>query len=248
MSDRAPYSRVYWSIHDDAKFDGIRDDQRVMGAWILLLVAADMSYPSPAYLLPTVTKASVTRLVEAGLVDLLDGHRYRIHGLDAERDRRRLLATTRGPDGHRTGTGRSPDGTLSGTKYEAEAEAEQSKDEAPREHPEEVDDGRADLEAYLLVTRRAPSPRQRKLLDDVLRLHDLTGPQWAAEIILRNPADPIGAVIEADKKWRSERIDKAKAAERKPVERRPRGLPQSTQEILNEMRQLDAARARGDAA
>jgi hypothetical protein len=107
----------------------------------------------------------------------------------------------------------------------------------------EIPDGRADLEAFLLVTRRAPTERQRQLLDRLLDIHDVTGPQWAADIILRNPTDPIGAVIEADKAWRAERIAQAQVAEKPPATtRRMRGLPQTTREILAEMQKLKAER------
>jgi hypothetical protein len=226
VSERAPYSRVYWSVMDDEKFDGIREDCRLFGAWSLLLVIADMSHPAPAYVPRTIPKAAVTRLSEVGLIDLLDGYRYRLHGLDAERERRRVLATTRGPDGTRTVPGREANG------YQAKQsrdEAEQRRDEATREEP----DGRADLEAFLLLTRRAPTPRQRKLLDGLADRHDLTGPQWAADIMLRHPDDPIGAVIEADKAWRAERIAAAQAAEKPtPKPHRPRGLPESTRELI----------------
>lgn len=243
---KGPYSRMYWSVLTDAKFDHIRDDCRLFGAWSLLLLYADQAYPAPAFIPPTIAKSAVVRLAEARLIEV-DGLRYRIRGLEKERQERSQTASDAAAKRwHSAGNAPASDSRMPSKAKQSKEETEQTP-----EHPEVIDDdGRADLEAYLLVTRRAPSPKQRKLLDDVLRLHDLSGPHWAAEIILRNPADPIGAVIEADKKWRSERIDKAKAveAERKPVERRPRGLPQSTQEILNEMRQLDAARARGDAA
>ena len=97
-------------------------------------------------------------------------------------------------------------------------------------------DGRADLEAFLVITRRAPTPRQRRLLDDVLDRRDLTGPAWAADVMYRHPDDPIGAVIEADKAWRDERIAEAQAAEKpKPQPRRSQGLPQTTREIMAEM-------------
>lgn len=66
----------------------------------------------------------------------------------------------------------------------------------------EADDGRADVEAFQRVTGRVPTRRQRAVLDGVLRLHDVTGPRWAAGLILANPGDPIGAVIAADKAWR----------------------------------------------
>jgi hypothetical protein len=97
-------------------------------------------------------------------------------------------------------------------------------------------DGREDLEAFLLIKRRAPTPRQRRLLDEVLDRHDLTGAAWAADVMLKHPDDPIGAVLEADKAWRAERIAAAQAAESpKPQPRRCRGLPTSTREIMSEM-------------
>lgn len=83
-----PYSRVYWSVMDDEKFDGVRDDMRLFGAWALLLVVADMAWPAPAFVPPTVPRASVARLVEAGLVVSLDAHRFRVQGLDREREMR----------------------------------------------------------------------------------------------------------------------------------------------------------------
>ena len=228
MSDRAPYSRVYWSVMEDPKFDGIREDCRLVGAWTLLLIAADMAHPSPAYLLPTVSRASVSRLVEAGLIDLLEGHRYRIHGLDAERERRKSFATTRGPSGTRPGTVRYPLGDLA-----EQSRAKTSKDEANARESHPADDGRVDLEAFVLLKRAAPTTRQRQLLDGLLDRHDLTGPKWAADIMMRHPDDPIGAVIAADKAWRAERIAEAQAAEPpKPAPRRARGLPESTRELL----------------
>ena len=100
MSDRAPYSRVYWSVMDDPKFDGIREDPRHFGSWGLLLIVADMAWPAPAFPPPAVSKTSMRLLIEAGLVDSLSGGRFRIHGLDAERGRRR--------DAARTGSKRDP--------------------------------------------------------------------------------------------------------------------------------------------
>lgn len=224
MSERAPYSRVYWTVMDDPKFDGIREDIRVFGAWSLLLIVADMAHPAPAYLPRTVPSAVTKRLSDAGLIDVLPGHRYRVHGLNAERQRRRDAATTRDPNGTREGPKRDPNGE------QAKAVAETRRDETSKD---EADDGRADLEAFLVIKRRAPSPRQRRLLDDVLDRHDLTGPAWAADVMYRNPDDPIGAVIEADKAWRAERIAAAQAQEKpKPQPRRCRGLPQSTRELV----------------
>jgi hypothetical protein len=92
----APYSRVYWSVMDDPKFDGIREDVRLFGSWTLLLLVADMAHPAPAFIPRTIPRAAVERLSEAGLVDVMDGHRYRIHGLTAERGRRSEAARVGG--------------------------------------------------------------------------------------------------------------------------------------------------------
>src|SRR5690242_13946507 len=156
---------------DDPKFDGIREDCRLFGAWSLLLIVADMAHPAPAYLPRTVPTAAVKKLSAAGLIDLLAGHRFRIHGLEAERRRRREAATNRDPSGTQTGPKREPDGQQA--KAEAVAETRTSRDETSKD---EAVDGREDLEAFLIIKRRAPSPRQRQLLDDVLQPHDLTGP------------------------------------------------------------------------
>jgi hypothetical protein len=88
VTDRAPYSRVYWSVMDDAKFDGIREDVRHLGAWCLLLIVADMAHPAPAFVPASVPKASFRALTECGLIDVLSGGRFRVHGLESERAKR----------------------------------------------------------------------------------------------------------------------------------------------------------------
>ncbi len=232
----APYSRVYWSVMDDDKFDGIREDPRLLGSWTLLLIVADMAHPAPAFLPPTVTKPSVARLVDAGLVDLLAGHRYRVHGLDAERGRRADSARVGGLASGRSRTNEHPLNERSQHPRTESNLDETRRDETSKANARESlpgDDGRVDLEAFLTIMRKAPSPRQRALLDGLLDRHDLTGPKWAADIMYRHPDDPIGALIEADKAYRSERIAEAQAAERPtPQPRRKRGLPESAKELL----------------
>ena len=88
MSERAPYSRVYWSVMDDPKFDGIRENARHLGSWLLLLIVADMAYPAPAFVPSTVPKASLRVLTECGLIDAMSGGRFRVHGLASERGMR----------------------------------------------------------------------------------------------------------------------------------------------------------------
>ena len=114
MSERAAYSRVYWSVVDDPKFVTIYDDDHHFAAWTRLLLIADQSHPASAHLPTNVRRASVRALSEAGLLDLQPGSRYRIHGLDAERGRRREAATHRapapGPFASRLVPGRDPNG------------------------------------------------------------------------------------------------------------------------------------------
>jgi hypothetical protein len=101
---------VYWSIVDDEKFAAIYDDDRHLATWLRLLLIADQAHPSSPAIPTGCRKASIAALVEAELIDLGTGNRYRVHGLDAERERRRIAATSRGPNGTPTVTGRSPDG------------------------------------------------------------------------------------------------------------------------------------------
>lgn len=86
-------------------------------------------------------------------------------------------------------------------------------------------DGRADLEAFLVVRRRAPTARQRKVLDDYLVLFDETGPERAARVILSHPEDPIGAIVEDMESHRNLRLmaatkEEAEAAQRRKDQRK----------------------------
>jgi hypothetical protein len=79
------YVRVYLSIVDDPKFEGIFDDDHHLAAWLRLLMAADATWPASCPIPFGTRKASLTALVQAGIVDLGTGHRFRIRGLDKER-------------------------------------------------------------------------------------------------------------------------------------------------------------------
>jgi hypothetical protein len=130
MSERAAYSRVYWSIVDDPKFVTIYDHDSHLAAWLRLLLIADQAHPASAHLPANVRKASVAALADVELIDLLPGGRYRIHGLDEERRRRREAATsrpgtTRPPNGPRPGTERSPTGIQTPGLRRAEVETRQ---------------------------------------------------------------------------------------------------------------------------
>ena len=105
-----PYSRIYWCVMDDTKFDGIREDVRLFGSWSLMLVVADMAWPAPAFVPPAVPPRALASLVDCGLIDLLTGRRYRVHGLDAEREKRSQLA--RNAAAMRWHSGRNADDVL----------------------------------------------------------------------------------------------------------------------------------------
>lgn len=110
MSERAAYSRVYWSVVDDPKFASIYDNDHHLATWLRLLLVADQSHPASANVPSGTRRPSVVALAEAGLIDLGTGSRFRVHGLDAERERRRIAATSRGAPVDRPPTGRGPNG------------------------------------------------------------------------------------------------------------------------------------------
>lgn len=227
MSEDRKYVRVYYNdlIRD---YPEVWGDDAALATWLRMLATADPMWPTPPELSRSVKASPLRRLEAAGLVERLPANRYRMKGMEAERAMRSQSA--RNAAAVRWQGDRTP-------RPDADAmpkRNEQSKDE-PKARAE-PDDGREDLEAFLLITRRAPTHRQRVLLDGLLDRHDLTGAKWAADIMLRHPDDPIGAVIAADKEWRAERIAEAQAAEKpKPQPRRGWGLPQTTRDILKEM-------------
>lgn len=88
MSDQRAYCRVYWSIVDDPKFADVYDNDAALATWLRLLIIADQAWPASASLPASAKRRVVDLLASVGLVDTMPGWRYRIHGLDAERDRR----------------------------------------------------------------------------------------------------------------------------------------------------------------
>jgi hypothetical protein len=78
------------------------------------------------------------------------------------------------------------------------------------------EEGRPDLEAFLSVRYRPPTPAQRTLIDAYCEVFDLTGPQRAADLIYRHPDDPIGALKADLAAFREQRRTEAIAAEAKP--------------------------------
>jgi hypothetical protein len=87
-----PSVRVYYRIIDDPKFEGVYDNDANLACWLRLLLVADGTWPAPAPIPASVRRSAFRHLVDAGLVDLVPGGRYRIHGMDSERGERREKA------------------------------------------------------------------------------------------------------------------------------------------------------------
>jgi hypothetical protein len=155
-----PYSRLYWKVMSDEKFDGIREDLRLFGAWSLLLVIADMAYPVPAYIPPTVPRASVRRLVEVGLIDEMPGHRYLVHGLEAERVRRSEAGRAGGKASgrSRSADATNPERTFNERSTVVEPDKGRDKDEAKtRQSQDTAQDGARDpADVYWQLVGRWP--------------------------------------------------------------------------------------------
>lgn len=104
MTDRQPYSRVYWSIIDDERFANIYDDDRCLAWWLRLLLIADQAWPASGTLPAGIRRTPLGVLVGAGVVEIR-GNRFRIHGLDREREGRKRAAT-RSPTASQPGPSR----------------------------------------------------------------------------------------------------------------------------------------------
>lgn len=83
------FSIIHHGIFDDPKFEEIIPDPVAGWTWVLLLIEAEKAYPSPAAVPFGTDQGALEKLVKAGIVDLLPHHHYVIHGMAAERDRRK---------------------------------------------------------------------------------------------------------------------------------------------------------------
>lgn len=95
-----PYSRFYWRFIDE--FPDIYDDKPTFGWWMTLLVMAEGAHPSSPHLPRSIPRKALDKLVEAQLVELGTGDRFRVRGVDAERARRSEAARVGGLARHRS--------------------------------------------------------------------------------------------------------------------------------------------------
>lgn len=105
-----PYVRVYYSIINDVKFEGVYGDDSCLAAWLRLLLVADALYPASAPIPQGTRKRTLAALVDCNLVELVGFGQFRIVGLAAERARRSAPGH-KGADGrwHRNASALPPD-------------------------------------------------------------------------------------------------------------------------------------------
>ena len=240
-----PYVRIYSSIPRD--YPDVWHDASALGTYVQLLHLADGQYPAPPPLPRRIDERSLGVLVTAGLIRVRDDDTFEVAGLRAEREGRvsgrragglaRAAVAERGNDGRfrtdpgdggpdagnagNAGSDAGPAGSwpVAGVQHDQVSRAEPSRAEPSRTR--EADDGRKDLEAWLLVRSRPPTERQRAFLDRYVRVFDSTGPERAERLILANPTDPIAALqADLDTFLAQRREEASKAEAPKPRPRR----------------------------
>ena len=118
------------------------------------------------------------------------------------------------PTGHR----QSPTGTRARASRSANPDPTRPDPSRPTEsltRESRATSGRADVQALRDRGWKRVTAKQRAVLDEVLARHDVTGPAFAAEAIRMTPpdADPLAAVMEADRRWQAAQRSRADAAE-----------------------------------
>ncbi len=149
MSDRGPYSRIYHSIIDDAKFATIYDDDRRLATWLRLLIVAEQAYPASGNIPTGTHRASLSALVDAGLLDLGAGSRFRVHGLDDERTWRSDAARVGGLASGRSRAVEHPLNGRSQTERTKSNLAEQSRAETSKAEQDVRDEPEGDVITWL---------------------------------------------------------------------------------------------------
>lgn len=174
-NDRDPYSRHYWSIVDDPKFEEVYDDDHHYATWGRLLMIADMAWPASAHLPANARRASVAKLAQVELIDLYPNGRYRIHGLDTEREKRSQQG--RNAAASRWGT---PSNASGNAPSNARASALQMPSKAEQSRDEQSTDTRAPdpADVYWTLTGRYPSDKALGWVDDL-------SSRFGAEAVIR---------------------------------------------------------------
>lgn len=168
MKDDERYVRVYYSIRSNPKFEGVYGDDAALAAWVRLLIDADAVWPAPASVPKSCKPSSYRKLAEAGILDNLPGHLYRIHGLDAERDKR----ASHGRNAAAMRWQSTSNARAMHEQKSSNASPSPSPSPSPSNQSESESEHDDPVETYFLLTTRAPRGRA---LDWCKRLADQYG-------------------------------------------------------------------------
>lgn len=219
QDERGPYARLYLELVDDDKFrnSGIYDNDHHFAAFCRLLMIAEGAWPASAHLPITARRTSIKALSDAGLIDLQDKGRYRVHGLDAERERRSYQAKK--ASDARWNARSIPDSTAGASGHEMPSRAKQSK--AKQSQAEQVHEQADDpLVLYADLVGRRPT---QTVIDWINRLSTSHGDTAVCSAIVAATRDGVatnkllGAVEEA-----------LSAAKREAIRRRPKAEAERT--------------------
>jgi hypothetical protein len=83
-----PYSRLYWRVKADQRFEHAYSCDPCWAAYTRLLIEAEASYPSPASLPRSLRAHAKAQLAADGIIELQPHDCYTVHGLANERERR----------------------------------------------------------------------------------------------------------------------------------------------------------------
>lgn len=211
-------------FHEDliANYGAVWDDDRALATWLRLIALADKQWPSPAEM-PRAAKASIVRaLVAAGLIEELPNHRYKVRGLDAQRQRKADAA--RNAAGIRWGNAPSnPKGNAnqSGSGNESESSGVEGSGER----------GADALDAWYRLTGSWPSSKVLPWLNRLIESHGdaavctALGAEWqvdpARNTILGRVNSRLEKAAHDAEKRRVEANKKAAEEERKRIESMP---------------------------
>lgn len=214
MSDR-PYARLYLDLVDDEKFATVYDDDHHFAAWARLLMIAEGAWPASAHLPSSCRRASLSELVRVGLIDTRPGGRYRIHGLDAERELRSDRARTASSARWSPSSNAGRNAPASGPRMLDETRRDEHSRDEQREAPDDL------WRLYSGLTRAVSI--KPAVMDWLTRLEERYGASaTAAAMTAEHKADPnLGTLLSRTEK-RAEaaaRKDEADAEKRKRADR-----------------------------
>lgn len=109
MKPKPEQRRYTVTYHDDPALAIVYDDDTLFATWHRLRIGADAAWPSATAVPRRCSEDALTRLVEAGLVELQPGDHYRMAAIDAERAAK-VEQASRAGEASKKGAKRGPRG------------------------------------------------------------------------------------------------------------------------------------------